>query len=87
MPERGSREARKVIYIPGVAQVNIADSKPAQASLPLWTAGINAMATVQNVGTWSWQYTDNPADPDRPAANAHVGCFLRRLKSRTPALC
>lgn len=79
---------RKVIYLPGFPQSNIVDSKVAQAQLAVADAAINAMYTINGpVGTWSWQYTSDPEANDTPAENAHLSCFIGRLKGRTPSLC
>lgn len=88
MDEAGDTRARKSIYIPGIDQSFIVDSKLTQAGRGFLESAIDAMYTINGpIGTWSWQYTNDPDDGDRPAANAHGACFISRLKSRTPALC
>ena len=88
MDEAGNTRARKSIFIAGVDQSFIADSKMTAAGEAIFESAIDAMYSLQGaIGIWSWQYTNDPEDADRPAANAHPACFISRLKSRTPALC
>lgn len=88
MDAAGQTRARKSIYLPGIDQQWISDSKLSAAGRGLLVAAIDAMYTLTGaIGLWSWQYTSDPEDPDRPAANAFPACFISRLKSRTPALC
>ncbi len=88
MDEAGNSKARKVIYLPGVDQSFISDSKIVSVQLPVANAFIDSLYTLTGaIGLWSWQYTQDPTDPDTPAANGHIACFIGRLKSRSPALC
>lgn len=84
----GNLKARRSIYIPGIANSFISDSKITGAGVTLLTDFINSLYTINGpIGEWQWSYTSDPEKPQSDAANGHPAIFTGRLKSRRPSLC
>lgn len=86
--ELGRLQARKSIYVPGIAKSQIADSRLTTTGEFRFKVFVDSLRLLNGaVSPWHWSYETDPTKPQADARNGHSACFVSSLRSRRPSVC